>query len=414
MHRSLFPTARAKAAVLSLAVGLTLSLGACGKSKQAGPGGPGGGPGGGAPPPAQVSAVTIQAQTVPVPYEFTGQVEGSREVEVHARVSGILLKHTYQEGKPVRKGQTLFLIDPAPYQAVVKAAQADLAEEKAKLARFERDVARLEPLLAARAASKKDYDNAVSDAEQSRATVLAAQARLDQAKLDLAYTRVDAPISGISSRAEHSDGSLVSPGATGLLTKISQVQPIWVRFSAPDQTLFRLRQGIADQSLRSPATNQLEVQLVLADGSVHPEAGKVNFSDSQIDTTTGSVALRAELPNAQSTLVPGQFVRVRLQGVVRPDAILVPQRAVQTGAQGKFVFVVGADNKAEVRPIEVGDWLGQDWVVEKGLQNGDRVIVDGTVRIGPGAPVQVIDPNAAPAGTETPAGTEAPAAEKKG
>ena len=397
-----FCAPRALATVLATAS--LLALGACGGGKGKG-GPPGAGPGG-APPPAQVTAVTIAPKTVPVPYEFTGRVEGSREVEVRARVSGILLRRTYEEGRPVRKGQMLFQIDPAEYRAEVQAAAANLEEEKAKVSRAERDRKRLEPLVAAHATSRKDYDNAVSDVEQARAAMLAVQARLDQAKLDLAYTRVDAPIAGLSSRAEHSDGSLVGPGAdpnASLLTKIWQVQPIWVRFSVPDQTMLTLRQGIAEKRVTSPGTDQLEVELVLPDGTVHPERGRVNFSDSSIDPETGGVALRAQLPNAAGALVPGQFVRVRLLGIERPNAILVPQRAVQQGPQGKFVFVVGAGDKAEVRPVVVGDWLGQDWLVESGLQAGERVIVDGTVKVAPGAPVQVVEPAAAGAAPAKPA-----------
>lgn len=372
---------------------LAALLAACGGS-EAGPGGEHGGPPGGGFPPAQVTVMTVEPRTVAVPYEFNGRMEGSREVEVRARVAGILLQRQYEEGRPVKKGQTLFVIDPAPYRAEVQAAEAELAEEQAQVSRTEREVARLEPLLAERAASRKDYDNAVSDAEQARATLLSAKARLDQTRLDLSYTRVTAPISGLSSRAERSEGSLVGPGEASLLTHISQVQPIWVRFSAADQTLLALRTAIAEKRVVSPATNELEVDLVLPDGTIHAERGRVNFSDSMVDTATGSVELRAELPNAGGRLIPGQFVRVRLLGIERPQAILVPQRSVQQGQQGKFVFVVGADSKAEARNVEVGDWLGQDWVIESGLAAGDRVIVDGTVKVQPGGQVEVVDPAA--------------------
>ncbi|MGH9363103.1 MAG: efflux RND transporter periplasmic adaptor subunit, partial [Thermoanaerobaculia bacterium] len=340
-------------------------------------------------------------RTVAVPYEFNGRLEGSREVEVHARVSGILLRRSYQEGRPVGKGQTLFVIDPAPYRAEVQAAAADVEEEKAARSRAERDVARLEPLIQERAVSRREYDNAVSDAEQARAAVLSAQARLTQARLDLAYTTVAAPISGVTSRAEHSEGSLVGPQENSLLTRISQVRPIWVRFSVSDQTLFGLRRAVASKRVTSPATNQLEVELVLGDDTVHPERGRVNFSDSLIDPATGSVELRAELPNQAGGLIPGQFVRVRLLGIERPDAILVPQRAVQQGQQGKFVYVVGADGKAALRPVTVGDWLGKEWIVESGLAAGDRVIVDGALKVQPGGPVQVVDPNAPAPGPKT-------------
>lgn len=384
MNRSSFQAARAAALLLVLS---GLATAGCGRRSN------GQAPGAGTPPPPQVTAVTVAPRTVPLPYEFTGRLEGSREVEVRARVSGILLRRSYAEGRAVRKGESLFEIDPAPYRAEVQVAEADLAEEQARLSRAEREVKRLQPLLAERATSQRDFDNAVSEAEQARAALQSQQARLDQAKLDLSYTHVEAPISGLSSRAEHSEGSLVGPNENGLLTRIVQVQPIWVRFSLSDQTLLALRKEIAAKTVTSPATHQLEVELVLADGTAHPERGRVNFSDSMIDSQTGSVELRAELPNAARTLLPGQFVRVRLLGIERPKAILVPQRAVQQGQQGKFVFVVGSDGNAVARPVTVGEWIGQDWVVEAGLEAGDRVIVDGTVKVQPGAPVQVTDPN---------------------
>ena len=356
----------------------------CGRKAQ-------GPPGGGSPPP-QVTVVTVAPKTVAVPYEFPGRVEGSREVEVRARVAGILLKRSYGEGRPVKKGQSLFTIDPANYQADVRVAEAAVAEAAAGKGRAERQVARLEPLLAAHATSKKDFDNAQSDLEQAKALVESAQARLAQAKLNLAYTRVEAPIAGLSSRAEHSEGSLVEPGENGLLTRIVQVQPIWVRFSLPDAQLLSLKREAAAERQGALDPNHLEVELVLADGSVHPERGKVNFSDSIIDTATGSVGLRAELANDANSLLPGQFVRVRLLGIERRDAILVPQRAVLQGAQGKFVFVIGADNNAQVKPVEVGDWIGADWLIRSGLASGDRVAVDGTVKVRPGAPVLIVEP----------------------
>ncbi len=380
---------RASLPVLALGA---LVLSACDRNEAAA----GGGAPGGAPPPAQVTAISVAPADVALPYEFTGTIEGSREVEVRARVSGILLRRSYEEGRPVRQGELLFQIDPAEFKAQVAEATAVLAEERAKLARAERNVARLEPLLAAHATSRKDYDDAVSEKETAAATVLSAQAKLDQAQLDLSYTRVTAPISGLSSRAEHSDGSLVGPGENSLLTHISQVRPIWVRFSVPDQTLLGLRKAVAEKTVRSPKTEDLAVELVLPDGSAHPERGRVNFSDSMIDPQTGSVGLRAQLPNGTGTLIPGQFVRVRLLGIERPQAIVVPQRAVQQGAEGKFVFVVGADGKAAQRPVVAGEWLGRDWVIESGLSAGDRVIVDGIVKVQPGAPVQVVDASAEP------------------
>ena len=375
MSSSRIPAARGAAV---LAVFASIALVACGDRAASAPAGA-------AAPPPEVTVVDVAPRTVDVPHELTARIEGSREVEVRARVSGILLRREYDEGRPVRKGETLFVIDPAPYRAEVQAAQAVLAEAEARRSRAER------------ATSRKSFDDAVSEAEQARAGVLQAQARLDRSELDLSYTRVTAPVSGLSSRAVYSEGSLVEPGDDSLLTRISQVQPIWVRFSMPDATLLALRRGIADGTIEAPAPSELEIELVLADGSVHPERGRVNFSDSMIDTATGSVDLRAELANAEGRLLPGQFVRARLLGVSRPRAILVPQRAVLQGQHGKFVYVVAADGKAEMRPVEVGDWIGDQWVVESGLAAGDRVVVDGTVKVRPGAPVRIAAPPA-PAG----------------
>ncbi len=388
------------AAIAGVAVLVAASvLGGCGDRAAGGPAG--------APPPPEVTVVEVAPRNVALPYECAGRIEGSREVEVRARVSGILLQRTYDEGRPVRAGETLFVIDPALYRAEVQGAQALLADATARRARAEREQTRLEPLLAQRATSQKSFDDAVSEAELARAAVLLAQARLDRAELDLSYTRVKAPIAGLSSRASFSEGSLVEPGENGLLTRIWQVEPIWVRFSVPDAKLLELHRGLAEGRLQAPAPSEREVEIVLADGALHPERGRLNFSDSQVDRATGAVDLRAELPNAGGELVPGQFVRVRLLGIERRQAILVPQRAILQSPQGKFVYVVAADGTAAMRPIEVGEWIGEQWLVESGLAAGDRVVVDGIVKVRPGSPVRIAEPSDAGAAAGAEGGTEA-------
>jgi membrane fusion protein (multidrug efflux system) len=362
-----------------IALCAALSLAAC-KGK-------GGDAAGFQPPPPEVTVVEVAPRTTPLPFEFPGRVEGSREVEVRPRVSGILNRRLFEEGGTVRKGQALFEIDPLRYRAEAQAAEASLTEEKARLAKAEREIARLEPLLAERAVSRKEYDAAVAEVEQARATALSAQARLDSAKLDLAWTRVPAPISGVTSRAPLSEGSLVGPES--LLTRISQVQPIWIRFSVPDEALLKLDRAIAEKKVNAPPADRREVEVVLADGTALAERGRLNFSDSIIDSTTGAIDLRAELGNSDGRLVPGQFVRVRMLAIERPNAILVPQRAVLQGQQGKYVLVAGAGDVVEMKPVEVGIFVGKEWLIESGLTAGDRVIVDGVVKAHPGGTVKI-------------------------
>lgn len=349
-------------------------------------------------PPPEVTVVTIAPRSVALPYEFPGRIEGSREVEVRPRVSGILQRRLFEEGSTVKRGAALFEIDQALYRAELQAADASLAEERARLAKAEREIARLEPLIAELAVSRREYDAAIAEVEQSRATVLSAKARLDKATLDLSWTLVPAPISGSTSRAPLSEGSLVGPES--LLTRISQVQPIWVRFSVPDEELMKLEHAIADGKVTAPPAGHREVEIVLADGRALAERGRLTFSDSRIDSSTGAIDLRAELANADGRLVPGQFVRVRVIGIERANAVLIPQRAVLQGQQGKFVMLAGAGDMVEARPVEVGALIGDEWLIESGLAAGDRLIVDGVVKARPGTPVTIGGDSTAPPGVE--------------
>jgi membrane fusion protein (multidrug efflux system) len=346
-----------------------------------------GGPGGGMPP-AEVSAVTVEAKSLPVAFEYVGQTAGSREVEVRARVTGILLKRNFEEGARVKKGQSLFTIDRAPYEAALARGQADVAAAEARAEQAARNAARLKPLYAEKAVSQKDYDDAVSAEAISAADVKAARARLAEVRLNLQYTKVESPVSGIAGRALRSEGSLVS-GPEVLLTTVVQADPIWVNFGIPDNEQARLEKEAQAGRLTLP--KKFEVELRLADGSLHPVKGTLDFTDVRISPATGTREARAELPNPDGELRPGQFVRVTLKGAVRPNAVTIPQRAVLEGPQGKFVYVVDEKSTAQPRPVQAGEWEGDAWIITSGLKGGERVIIDGVMKLGPGAPVKVAE-----------------------
>ncbi len=363
---------------------------ACGPSDGGGKGGKGhGGPGGGMPPP-EVAVVTVEPRSLPVTFEYTGQTAGSREVEVRARVTGILVSRNFTEGAPVKKGQSLYSIDPAPFEAALARAEADVAAAEAREQQARRNAARLRPLLAEKAVSQKESDDAASAEAIGAADVKAARARLAEARLNLGYTKVEAPASGVASRSLRSEGSLVS-GPDVLLTTVMQVDPIWVNFGIPDNEQARLQKDVDAGRLVLPKDGRFEVALRLSDGSIYSRTGKVNFSDVRISPATGTREARAELPNPEGALRPGQFARVILKGAARPNAVAVPQRAVLEGPQGKFVYVVSEKNLAEPRPVEVGEWAGDSWILSSGLKAGERVIVDGVMKIGPGAPVRIAE-----------------------
>jgi membrane fusion protein, multidrug efflux system len=361
---------------------------ACSPSNGREKGGKGhGGPMGGMPPP-EVTVMTAKAEPLPVSWEYVGQTIGSREVEVRARVTGILLSRNFKEGDRVKRGQSLFTIDPAPFQAAMARAEADVVAVQARYEQAKRNAARLRPLYAEKAVSQKEHDDAVSAEEIGAADVNAAQARLTEAKLNLEYTRVEAPISGITTRAIPSEGTLVS-GPNVLLTSVVQTDPIWVNFGIADNEQARIQKEVQAGNLKLP--RNFEVELRLADGSVYPRTGKLDFADVRVSTQTGTREARAEVPNPDGYLRPGQFVRVVLKGAVIPNAVTVPQRAVLDGPQGKFVYVVNDKSQAEPRPVEAGQWAGERWVISSGLKGGERVIVDGVMKIGPGAPVKVAE-----------------------
>jgi membrane fusion protein (multidrug efflux system) len=353
-------------------------------------------------PAPEVNAITIAPKTLPVTFEAVGQTEGSREVEVRARVGGILLRRFYNEGSWVKQGTALFKIDPAPYEAALNKLKGTLAQEEAQLEKAKRDEARLKPLFEENAVSRKDYEDAVSARETAQARVQSARAGVTEAQLNLDYTNVQAPINGVTGRAEKSEGSLVAVG-TDLLTRISQVDPIYANFSYSETALLRAREEVAARELSLPPDNEFKVELRLADGSAYPQLGRLNFNDFRVQGGTGTIQVRAVFPNPKRILLPGQFVRVAIHGASRPNAILIPQAAVISGQKGKLIYVVDENGKAEPRPIETGEWREDQFLVTAGLKPGERVITSGMLKIQPGAPVKVVEAKPTPAPQTPPA-----------
>lgn len=370
--------------LLVLALGMALT--ACGKSSS------GQAPAAGAMPPMPVTVQTVTAETVPVQTEVVAQTEGAKQIEVRPRVGGIILKRLYQEGEPVKAGQDMFLIDPVPFQLQVEQSKALIAQQKARIEQTAREAQRLKGLLETRSISQREYDNAASDNAVAAATLLQYQAQLREAELNLSYTHVKAPESGIGGRFVLSEGALASANTT-LLSTIVQVSPIWVRFSLSESELLTLGGHLRPGRVQ-------DVRLILADNTEYPQAGKINFSASQIDPALGTQQLRAEFQNADRALLPGQFVRVRLTTGKRDGVYLIPQTAILTGQQGKFVFVAEKDKEgktiAAARPIVAGGWFNDRWVVLNGLTAGDQVITDNLIKVRPGAPVAPHAPDAAP------------------
>jgi len=333
-----------------------------------------------APPALAVSVIEVAPRTVPIGVEAVGRAEGSREVQVRARVTGILEKQMYNEGDAVKAGAPLFRIEREPFEIELQQARGVLAQERSRNALAQQELERLKGLADRRAISQREADQAAAAAQQSVAQVQIAEARLRQAELNLSYTSVDAPIGGITGRAMQSIGSLVSPnGDAAILTNLTRADPLWVRFSLSEAEFARLRAN---------EKNRIEVKVETADGKPYAEAGKINFSGSTVDAATGTVQMRAEIPNPKLALLPGQYLKVHVIAGTQ-EAIVVPQAAVGQNQGGRYVWVADAEGKAAQRPIRAGDWLGQDWVVLEGLKPGDKVIVDNLARLKPGAPVQV-------------------------
>lgn len=362
-----------------LALGLALALSACGGEQKAGP--PAGGP------PPEVAVLTVRAQSAPLTTELPGRVEASRVAQVRARVTGIVQKRLFREGSDVKAGQPLFVIDPAPYQAALESAKAGLAKAQANVVQATALATRYKPLREANAISQQEYVNAQAAQAQAEADVAAARAAVQTAQLNVNYATVTAPISGRIGRALVTEGALVSQGEATQLALIQQIDPVFVNSAQPEADVSRLRQtaGTGGQPAQSTP-----VRIVLEDGTELPQRGRLLFSDISVDPTTAQVTLRAEVPNPQSRLLPGMYVRARLvQGSIE-GAILVPQQAVTRSSQADTVLVVGADGKPAPRPVKIAGAQGEHWIVVEGLKSGEQVIVEGFQKMRPGAPVKPV------------------------
>src|SRR5580698_2713434 len=339
-------------------------------------------------PPAEVGVITLKTQPVSIVTELPGRTVAYRIAEVRPQVNGVVLKRLFIEGSEVKAGQQLYQIDPAPFQASFESAQASLARAQATATSTRLLAQRYKPLSEARAVSQQDYDNAVAAQDQAAADVASAKASLESARINLAYTRVFAPISGRTGRSSVTEGALVSANQTNALVVIQQLDPIYVDATQASKVLLHLQRAFSEGQLKKVGDEQAEAKLILEDSSAYPLSGKLQFTEVTVDTGTGSVTLRAVFPNPQSILLPGMFVRERLEEGVNEKGLLVPQRAVAHNALGEAtVTVIGADNKAAIRVVKTDRAIGDQWLVSSGVAPGDKVVVVGIQSVRPGSVV---------------------------
>lgn len=350
-----------------------------------------------APPAPQVTVMEVKPQTIPYVPTFVAQTESSRQVDIVARVSGFLDKIAYQEGELVKQGQVLFQLDPKPFQAQLDAAKGELAAQQARLFTARATLDRVKPLAAQNAVSQYDLDKATGEFEAATAAVFAAQAKVKEAELNLGYTTIHTPVTGVASRSASREGAYLNAmSPESKLTYVAALDPIWANFSVSQNQMAHIRELREKGLVVTPKNDDYTVELVMPDGRPYPYKGKISFAAPAFSQDTGSFLVRAVLPNPKGDLRPGMFVTAKVEGAVRPDAIVVPQLAVQQGSNGHLVYVVKPDGTSEIRPVVVGDYYGEkDIVIQSGLHAGDRVVVEGVLKVVPGQPVKVVEPGAA-------------------
>ena len=368
---------------------MALLLTACGQGNApAGPGGPGGP--GGAPPAAEVGVVTVSTGDVGLVTELPGRLEASRVAQVRARVAGIVQKRLFAEGSSVREGQALFQIDASPYQAALASAQAAVAKAEANVMQASAQAERYKPLIEAKAISQQEFVNAQAGQKLAEADLAAARAAVQTARINLGYAAVTAPIHGRIGRALVTEGALVGQGEATPMAVVQQTDPLYVNFTQSASEVMKLRSAMASGQVKTAGAQAASVRVLLEDGTEYAKSGKLLFSDLTVDATSGQISLRAEVPNPAGTLLPGLFVRVRVEQALASHAMTLPQQAVTRSPQGDSVMVVAADGKVAPRPVKVGGQQRGQWVILDGLQNGEQVMVDGFQKLRGGAPVKPV------------------------
>jgi membrane fusion protein (multidrug efflux system) len=348
-------------------------------------------------PPPVVSVITVTPTPIPYVASFVAQTESSQQVDIVARVSGFLDRIAYQEGELVKEGQLLFQLDPKPFDAQLDAAKGEVLAQQARFTTADSNLKRIKPLAQQNAMSQADLDKAQGEYDASRAAVFSAQAKMKQAEINLGYTTIRSPVTGFSGRSQQRQGAYINAvGDSAKLSYVAAVEPMWVNFSMSQNQLAQIRDLVQKGQLIPPKNQDYQVELVMSDGKPYPQTGKINFTDPTFSQDTGSFLVRAVLPNPKRDLRPGMFVTANVKGGTRPNAIVVPQLAVQQGAKGHVVYVIKEDGTAELRPVVVGDYSGEKGIlIASGLQAGDRVVVDGALKVVPGQPVKIVEPGAA-------------------